>query len=101
MRLTEPEIEIAMKKLDGWSRSGEQIKAEFRFKDFRTAFAFMTACALCAEKLDHHPDWSNSYSLVRVQLTTHDAGGLTQKDFDLALLMNDAARPLRAPQTQS
>ena len=58
-------------------------RAKFRFADFRTAFAFMTRVALAAERADHHPEWSNVYNRVDVRLTTHDAGGLTGRDFAL------------------
>lgn len=60
------------------------ITREFRFADFAQAFAFMTQIALAAEQRDHHPEWSNVYNRVRITLTTHDAGGLTQRDIDLA-----------------
>ncbi|OWT77035.1 MULTISPECIES: 4a-hydroxytetrahydrobiopterin dehydratase [unclassified Achromobacter] len=60
------------------------IHRDYVFKDFRTAFGFMTQCALMAEKMDHHPDWSNSYNKVHVSLTTHDAGGVSQLDVDFA-----------------
>lgn len=60
------------------------ITREFRFADFAQAFAFMTEIALAAEKRDHHPEWSNVYNRVSITLTTHDAGGLTQRDIDLA-----------------
>jgi 4a-hydroxytetrahydrobiopterin dehydratase len=63
----------------------------FRFPDFVGAFAFMSACALVAEKLNHHPDWSNVYATVTVALTTHDAGGLTELDFKLAREMDRLA----------
>lgn len=60
------------------------ITREFRFADFAQAFAFMTQIALAGEQRDHHPEWSNVYNRVRITLTTHDAGGLTQRDIDLA-----------------
>jgi 4a-hydroxytetrahydrobiopterin dehydratase len=60
------------------------ITREFRFADFAQAFAFMTQIALAAEQRNHHPEWSNVYNRVRITLTTHDAGGLTQRDIDLA-----------------
>jgi 4a-hydroxytetrahydrobiopterin dehydratase len=60
------------------------IRRDFRFRDFTQAFAFMTRLALYAEKHDHHPEWSNVYNRVSITLTTHDAGGLTQRDVDFA-----------------
>ena len=66
------------------------IRRTFRFADFGEAFAFMTRVALAAEKRDHHPEWSNVYNRVEVVLTTHDAGGLTDKDIDLARVCDAA-----------
>lgn len=76
----------------GWTRDEprDAITREFAFKDFNQAFAFMTQVALAAEKADHHPEWSNVYNKVRVTLTTHDAGGLTEKDLALARFCDDA-----------
>jgi len=65
------------------------------FKDFNGAFAFMTQVALAAEKADHHPEWSNVYNKVRVTLSTHDAGGVTQKDLDLARFIDAAYARLK------
>ena len=73
------------------SRKGEHIKKSFQFRDFQQAFAFMTAAALHAERHDHHPDWSNCYNRVNVTLSTHDAGGITEKDFALARCMDEMA----------
>ena len=83
-------IEEAMAGLDGWTLAadGLSIRRTFAFKNFSEAFAFMTRSALAAEKLDHHPDWSNVYKTVDVKLNTHDAGGLTALDFELAKRMN-------------
>jgi len=83
-------IEEAMAGLDGWTLAadGLSIRRTFAFKNFSEAFAFMTRSALAAEKLDHHPDWSNVYKTVEVKLNTHDAGGLTALDFELAKRMN-------------
>ena len=80
----------AMAGLDGWSlaEDGLSIGRTFTFKNFSEAFAFMTRSALAAEKLDHHPEWSNVYKTVVVKLNTHDAGGLTALDFELAKRMN-------------
>jgi 4a-hydroxytetrahydrobiopterin dehydratase len=83
-------VEEAMAGLDGWTLAadGLSIRRTFAFKNFSEAFAFMTRSALAAEKLDHHPDWSNVYKTVDVKLNTHDAGGLTALDFELAKRMN-------------
>ena len=62
---------------------------EFKFKNFAQAFGFMTSVALVAEKLNHHPDWSNSYNTVTIRLTSHDAGAVTDKDFELARRINN------------
>ncbi|MFA5587375.1 MAG: 4a-hydroxytetrahydrobiopterin dehydratase [Bacteroidales bacterium] len=71
-------------KLKEWSIENNAIKREFKFKTFVEAFGFMASVALEAEKLDHHPDWSNSYNKVTISLTNHEAKGITQLDFDLA-----------------
>ena len=76
-----------LKKLPGWSVVNGNLHRVFEFKDFSQAFAFMTRVALAAEKMDHHPDWSNVWNKVTVDLSTHSAGGLTQNDFDLAAKM--------------
>ena len=84
------ERETALKELDGWTFDAERdaIRRSFKFADFGEAFAFMTRVALAAEKIDHHPDWSNVYKTVNVTLNTHDAGGLTTLDFELATEMD-------------
>lgn len=73
-------------ELRGWSHEPERdaLVADFRFADFATAFAFMTSVAFAAERADHHPEWSNVYDKVSILLTTHDAGGLTERDVALA-----------------
>ncbi len=83
----------ALSGVPDWTLSadGKAIERKFKFADFSAAFAFMTRGALAAEKLDHHPEWSNVYNRVEVRLTTHDAGGLTELDFQLAKLMDKAA----------
>jgi 4a-hydroxytetrahydrobiopterin dehydratase len=70
--------------LKNWLYDGNYLKREFKFKSFVDAFSFMTAIALEAEKMDHHPDWSNVYNTVRIGLNTHDASGITVMDFNLA-----------------
>jgi len=84
------EREIA--SLDGWELKpeGNAIFKSFTFKNFVEAFGFMTECAIVAEKLNHHPEWFNSYSRVDVLLTTHDAKSLTDVDFKLARRMDKA-----------
>lgn len=74
----------------GWTltEGRDAIRKEFKFRDFNAAFGWMTRAALIAEKLDHHPEWSNVYNRVEVVLTTHDAGGLTQRDVTLAKRMD-------------
>ena len=80
----------ALAGLPGWTlaEDGGSIRRTFIFRNFSEAFAFMTRSALAAEKMDHHPDWSNVYKTVEVRLSTHDAGGLTALDFELARKMN-------------
>jgi 4a-hydroxytetrahydrobiopterin dehydratase len=89
--LSAAEIESRLSSLPGWQHVEGHLRRQFRFADFPTAFAFMTRCAFAAEKLDHHPDWSNVYNRVDVVLWTHDAGGITAKDFQLAEAMDRAA----------
>jgi len=83
----------ALAKLAGWSelQGRDAIAKKFVFKNFSEAFGFMTRAALVAEKLDHHPEWFNVYKTVEVTLSTHDAGGLTDLDIQLAEAMNAIA----------
>lgn len=92
-KLTSDARRQALGKLKGWSEveGREAIAKTFTFKDFNEAFGFMTRAALVAEKADHHPEWRNVYKTVEVVLTTHDAGGVTQKDIDLAQAMDRIA----------
>jgi len=82
--LPESEISTRLADLPEWALVGEKLHREFRFRDFSEAFAFMTRVALLAERVDHHPEWSNVYATVRIDLRTHDAGGITDLDFELA-----------------
>lgn len=80
--------------VSGWAKAeGERdaVRKVFRFDDFKTAFAFMTKVALKAEQMDHHPEWFNVYNTVDVTLSTHDAGGVTGLDTEMAQFMNEAA----------
>ena len=83
----------ALAKLNGWSDvpGRDAITRKFTFKNFNEAFGFMTRAALVAEKMDHHPEWSNIYKTVDVTLSTHDAGGLTELDVKLAEAMDKIA----------
>ena len=83
----------AIAELDLWAigEDGKSITRSFRFDDFKAAFAFMTACALKAEQMDHHPEWFNVYNKVDVKLTTHDADDVTDKDIELAKFMDARA----------
>ena len=83
----------ALKRLPDWSlaKDREAIQRNFKFVDFDAAFAFMSWTALLAAKMDHHPEWTNVYNKVDVTLATHDAGGVTQKDIDLAVAMDGYA----------
>lgn len=83
----------ALAKVPGWreAEGHDAITRTFTFGDFNAAFGFMTRAALVAEKLDHHPDWSNVYKTVTVTLSTHDAGGLTERDITLAQAMDRIA----------
>ena len=84
-RLEDDALQAALDPLPGWDKTATgAIGKTFKFKNFSQAFAFMTRVALLAEKADHHPDWSNSYNTVEIALINHDAGGITQKDVDLA-----------------
>jgi 4a-hydroxytetrahydrobiopterin dehydratase len=74
--------------LKNWKFENNALKRDFKFSSFVDAFSFMTAVALEAEKMNHHPDWSNGYNKVKVAITNHAAGGITQLDFDLAAKMD-------------
>jgi 4a-hydroxytetrahydrobiopterin dehydratase len=90
--LDDAQLRDALKELPEWQVVAAKLHREFKFKDFVTAFGFMTQAALVAEAMDHHPEWFNVYSRVSVDLTTHDAGGLTALDIQLAQRMDAIAR---------
>jgi 4a-hydroxytetrahydrobiopterin dehydratase len=87
-KLSEKGLATALKGLKGWSIVGGTLRREFEFKDFSEAFAFMTRVAMAAESANHHPDWSNSWNKVKIELVTHSAGGITPNDIDLAHNIN-------------
>ncbi len=90
-KLTDAEVAAALKSLDGWSVEAGKLHREFRFGDFSGAFGFMTRAALAAESMNHHPEWFNVWSRVVVDLQTHDAGGITELDLELARRLNTIA----------
>jgi len=90
-RLDEAEIEAALSKLTQWRLQDGKLHRDFKFADFITAFGFMAQAAIVAETMNHHPEWFNVYNRVSVDLTTHDAGGLTVLDVELARRMDTIA----------
>ena len=89
--LSQDAIQGRLAEVPGWVAGGDRITRTFRFDDFVQAFGFMASSALVAERLGHHPEWRNVYGTVEVALSTHDAGGVTDLDFELAKAMNDIA----------
>ena len=89
-RLTDAERATLAQTVPGWSQVGgrDAIERSFRFRDFNEAWGFMNRVALLAESQNHHPDWSNVWNRVRIELSTHDAGGLTDNDVKLATAIN-------------
>jgi 4a-hydroxytetrahydrobiopterin dehydratase len=83
-KLSEDEIRERLRRLDGWQVVEGRLRREIRFASFVEAFGFMASLALVAESKDHHPDWSNAYNRVTIELCTHDVGGITELDFELA-----------------
>ncbi|MHC4377756.1 MAG: 4a-hydroxytetrahydrobiopterin dehydratase [Planctomycetota bacterium] len=99
--LSEEQLAVALRELPQWERRGDRLVRTFQFDDFQQAFGFMAAAALRAEKLDHHPEWSNVYGRVEVQLTTHETPtgrpGLTRLDVELAQAMDRLAAGFAPP----
>jgi 4a-hydroxytetrahydrobiopterin dehydratase len=93
-KMTDAEVTAGVARLDGWSVQNGKLHREYKFADFPHAFGFMATAAPMIEKMNHHPEWSNVYNRVTVDLNTHDAGGITQKDFDLGTLLEGVAKKL-------
>ena len=91
MKLEDGQVSELLKTLPHWSLKNGKLHREYQFDDFKNAFAFMSKAADSAEEMQHHPEWFNVYSKVTVDLFTHDAGGLSQKDFLLAKKMDEYA----------
>jgi len=94
-RIPDSDLESALRNLPGWQVAGGKLHREYRFSDFASAFGFMATAALRIEALGHHPEWSNVYNRVTIDLVTHDAGGITAKDLELAVRLEEIARKLQ------
>jgi len=90
-KLTDEAIQTALFQLPSWELKDSKLHKTFRFPDFVAAFGFMSRAALVAEKMDHHPEWFNVYNRVTVDLTTHDAGGISERDLTLAKRLDELA----------
>jgi 4a-hydroxytetrahydrobiopterin dehydratase len=88
-KLSDKQIENALRALPGWSLQSGKLHRDFAFVDFNAAFAFMTRVALAAEQRNHHPEWSNIWNKVSVNLVTHESNGITERDVALALVINE------------
>ncbi|MGH9696421.1 MAG: 4a-hydroxytetrahydrobiopterin dehydratase [Bryobacteraceae bacterium] len=93
-KLSDEEVRQAIQNLPGWQVINGKLHREYKFPDFTHAFGFMTMAAIGIEKLNHHPEWFNVYNRVTVYLTTHDSGGITKNDLDLASLLEGIATKL-------
>ena len=93
-RYTEQELQSVVSKLPGWVIRDGKLHREFQFSDFAHAFGFMATAAVLIEQKNHHPEWSNVYNRVRVDLTTHDARGVTHRDVELAEILDKIAAKL-------
>ncbi len=94
-KLTDAEIAARLASIEGWSVVNLKLHKQYVFADFVHAFGFMATSAIAIEKMDHHPEWSNVYNRVNVDLTTHDAGGISSKDFELARVLDSFASKLK------
>lgn len=93
-KLTDAEVSSAVSQLAGWSVQNGKLHREYKFADFAHAFGFMATAAPLIERMNHHPEWANVYNRVSVDLTTHDAGGITKNDLDLAAVLEGIAKKL-------
>lgn len=93
-KLTQEALHAFTKELPAWSVKDVKLHREYKFPNFAHAFGFMTTAAIEIEKMDHHPEWLNVYNRVTVDLTTHDSGGITEKDVKLARLLEEIAGKL-------
>ncbi len=97
MKLTAQELQLSLDQLSGWTIENDKLHREYRFPDFAHAFGFMATAAVLIEKMNHHPEWCNVYGRVTVDLVTHDSGGITKKDVELARVLENIASKLGRP----
>ncbi len=93
-KMSDAEVKVALEDLPGWGVVEGKLHREYEFADFMHAFGFMATASMAIEKMNHHPEWSNVYNRVDVDLTTHDAGGISAKDFALARTLDQIAGKL-------
>ena len=93
-KLSREEIALALEKLPGWTEANGKLHRDYKFADFAHAFGFMATSVFVIEKMNHHPEWTNVYNRVSVDLVTHDAGGITNRDVELAGLLESIAKKL-------
>jgi 4a-hydroxytetrahydrobiopterin dehydratase len=93
-KLSDADVSAGLSKIQGWKLENGKLHREYKFKDFVQAFGFMSSVALCAESMNHHPEWFNVWSTVKIDLNTHDAGGITELDFKLAEKIEKLAKQL-------
>ena len=93
-KLSDSEVTSGLSKLPKWKLENAKLHSEYKFADFVQAFGFMSSAALVAESMNHHPEWFNVWSTVKIDLTTHDCGGISERDFALAEKMEELARKL-------
>lgn len=91
-KLDDREIQDGVSELSGWEVDDGKLYKKYEFTDFIEAFGFMTKAAMAIEKLNHHPEWFNVYNRVQVHLTTHEAGGITERDLELAKILDTLSR---------
>lgn len=87
-KLSTQDIESHLRQISGWNIVNGKLRKDFQFDDFNQAFGFMTRAAMHIEKMNHHPEWFNAYNKLTIELTTHDAGGITMNDINLAKILN-------------
>ncbi|NDJ17481.1 4a-hydroxytetrahydrobiopterin dehydratase [Myxacorys almedinensis] len=93
-KLSPTDLEAQLTHLDGWATQNDKLHKDFTFASFVEAFGFMSSLALVSESMGHHPEWFNVYNRITIDLTTHDAGGITQQDIDWATTANKLAAKL-------